>query len=100
MEPPLRVKYPIGEYPLEDRMLIISYELGDICKNLFRFLYVESDRSRASYKADMKLGMADLVYQLMRLAQGFNWTLDELLALGTQHFVETKEDLESGKREA
>jgi NTP pyrophosphatase (non-canonical NTP hydrolase) len=100
MEQPLKVRYPIGQYPAEDRMLIIVYELGGVCRNLFGFLYTDAEKSQKAYSADLKLELADLMYQLITLAHEFGWTIDELIALGTQHFVETKKDLESGRREA
>ena len=83
------------------RMMIISYELGDLHRALFRYTFLtERLGDPRGYKGEAKLAIADILTQLRILLfeLGLDW--DEVVELGEDHLIETWEAIQSGEREA
>lgn len=87
--------------PIPMRMMIVSYELGDLQRALFRIVWLkERSKDFRGYVGEAKLGVADIITQLRILLHelGIDW--DEMVELGEEHLLETWDALSSGEREA
>ena len=74
------------------RLIIITYELGDLNRDLFYARHFQDERK--AHLANAKLSIADLFTQLSLLCRDLGFKEIELRKLGWRHLQERLEELE------
>lgn len=74
-----------GGEPIEETLLVLTYELGDLAKHL---IYAKRNQDRL-HLVDAKTAIADMIAQLRIVAAKLGYDFDELDSLGFQRFCET-----------
>jgi hypothetical protein len=75
------------------RLVIITYELGDLCRDLFYARHFVGERK--AHLANAKLSLADLFTQLSLLCRDLGFDEKELRELRQQHLQERFKELRS-----
>jgi hypothetical protein len=71
---------------LEERALIIGYEVGDLQRDIF---YAEHrPEERTAHLANLKLSIGDAMVQLKMLCEDLGWDAKAIEDLGWQHLKE------------
>jgi len=86
------IDLPTHENTSIEQIPILTYELGDLSKNLtYVQRYSWTGKDTTGYKIEAKIAMSDLLAQLMLMCEREGWNFWELVKLGKERFTEKVE---------
>lgn len=78
---------------ISDLLVIMEYELGSIAKG---WIYSRKGKNMMGYRAEMGLGIADMLVCLTKLAEQLDLDIEVLAQQGVNRYAERMKECEEG----